>query len=87
MKMRNQFLELVHIYSVSDYDNGLSYDSHKKKWVKNIDYSGEYISSGFTCYSYKAAKRHLKKHSEIPCGEGFVLVSKYIGFDRKLIKK
>ena len=38
-------------------------------------------------HSLRAAKRHLRKHSEIPKGTVFRLISQYVGFDIYLIKK
>ncbi len=38
-------------------------------------------------HSLRAAKRHLRKHSEIPKGTVFRLNSQYVGFDIYLIKK
>ena len=65
----------------------LCYDMFKKMWVPRPEYSGAWYPGWFPCRSYRAAKRHLRKHDEIPKGARFVLVSKYVGCDRVLIKK
>ena len=65
----------------------LCYDMPKKLWVPRDEYSGAWYPGCFPCRSYRAAKRHLKKHNEIPNGTRFRLVSKYVGGDRYLTKK
>lgn len=80
MRMENQFLFLLN-------DDGLYYDQSKKKWVIRGEYTGYWFPATFSCRSYKAAKRHLRKHSEIPFGTKFVLVSKFVGCDRTITKK
>ena len=92
MKMENQFWFLEYH---RDYDKPfevfaeeeLCYDQNKKKWVKRKEYTGYWWPATFPCRSYRAAKRHLKKHDEIPKGTKFKLVSQFVGFDRWLIKK
>lgn len=95
MKMENQFWFLQY-----DIDTGIKscdyktfknavelyYDHNKKMWVKRKEYSGSWYPASFPCCSYRAAKRHLRKHNEIPKGTRFRLVSKYVGYDRFLIK-
>lgn len=89
MKMQNQFWFLEHdIYKDDDWqEKELYYDPDKKKWVKREEYTGNWWPATFSCCSYKAAIRHLKKHNEIPKGTRFRLVSKFVGFDRWLTKK
>lgn len=89
MKMENQFWYLEHEYE--DRRNQLYYCHETKKWLTSED---EYMNNGgswfpatFPCRSYRAAKRHLRKHNEIPSGAKFRLVSRFIGFDRYLVKK
>ena len=53
--------------------------------VRNIWAVG--IQQHFLCGSYKAALRHLRKHDEIPKGTRFVLVSRFVGGDRVLVKR
>lgn len=65
----------------------LYYDPNKKKWVKRNEWTGYWYPASFPCHSLKAAKRHLKKHDEIPKGTRFRLVSRYIGCDIWLIKR
>lgn len=79
-----------------DYDNysiyimnnvELYYDYHKKLWVHKKEYTGSIFPAIFPCNSLKAAKRHLKKHDEIPKGTKFRLVSKFVDGDIYLYKK
>ena len=92
MKMENQFFGLE--YDI-DYDKPyeefveeeLYYDPNKKKWVKKKEYTSHWYPARFPCRSYRAAKRHLRKHDEIPKGTKFRLISWFVGFDRYLIKK
>lgn len=98
MKMENQFWFLEYDKS-NRYDGGyedyreykhnkeLHYDHNKKKWVKEAEYTGHCYPATFPCHSYRAAKKHLKKHNEIPKGTKFRLCSKFVGFDRYLIKR
>jgi len=66
----------------------LNYDYNKKCWCNLDDYTGHVFPSGIKCNSYKAALRHLRKHTEIPVGTHFVLVSRYVGQqNRHLVKK
>ena len=65
----------------------LCYDRNTKKWVKKADYARGRFPVTFPCSSYRAAKRHLRKHNEIPIGSRFILVSKWVGRDRYLTKK
>lgn len=94
MKMENGFWFLEH---ENEYDKEnetfkeyrereLYYDHTKKMWVKREEYTGSWYPATFPCRSYRAAKRHLRKHNEIPKGTKFRLYSKYVGFDRYLIK-
>ena len=98
MKMENQFWFLEYDYgneraeSLEDYleykhNIELHYDHNKKKWVTEKEYTGSWYPATFPCRSYRAAKRHLRKHNEIPQGTKFRLCSKFVGFDRYLIKK
>lgn len=98
MKMENQFwcLEYDVEANKKDYNYNyktfkneveLYYDPTKKLWVKRHDYTYGWYPASFPCRSYRAAKRHLMNHDEIPKGTKFRLVSRFIGFDRLLIKK
>lgn len=84
MKMEKQFWFLEHIEN-DDYPK-LHYDFSKHKWVKREEYTGCWFPGRFPCQSYRAAKRHLRKHTEIPKGTRFRLCSRFIGFDRILTK-
>lgn len=83
MKHENQFWFLT-----SDSPD-LLYDSTKKQWVseRKYKYSGSPWWGDFPCHSFRAAKRHLRKHNEIPKGTEFRLVGKFVGCDRYLIKR
>ena len=67
-------------------DKELYYDYNKKLWVHEQEYTSYWYPAIFPCHSLKAAKRHLRKHNEIPKGTKFRLVSKYIGYDLYLTK-
>lgn len=84
MKMNNQFWWVEHDYD--DPYKRLQYDLDKQKWVPEDEYTGEWFPGAFPCRSYKAAKRHLRKHTEIPKGTRFRLVSKFVRCDRYLTK-
>lgn len=81
-----RFLEHCEPYFVA-FHNELYYDLTKKKWVSYKEYTGDWYPASFPCRSLKAAKRHLRKHNEIPRGTRFVLVSRYIGYNIYLTKK
>lgn len=92
MKIENQFWCLEYDRNNNEsYDESVSkelyYDLDKKKWVNRKEYTGYWYPATFPCHSYRAAKRHLRKHDEIPKGTRFRLCSKFIGFDRYLTKK
>ena len=91
MKMENQFWFLEYDESNDESyeefrEKELYYDPNKKKWVNRKEYTGYWHPATFPCRSYRAAKRHLRKHNEIPKGTKFRLCSKFVGFDRYLIK-
>ena len=65
----------------------LQYDINQKKWVTRIKYTDSMYPGVFPCRSYRAARRHLKKHDEIPKGTRFRLVNTFVGCDRLLYKK
>lgn len=81
MKMENQF------WYLKSKNRELYFDLSKMKWVSKEEYTGSSYPAVFPCCSYHAAKRHLRKHNEIPIGTNFILVSSYVGFDRKLVKR
>lgn len=92
MKRNNQFWWLRFSNDNLDWEKDINqqmlfYDHEKKKWVTRKEYTGHFYPSTFPCRSYKAAKRHLRKHNEIPKGTKFVLASKWVGGDRCLVKK
>ena len=74
-------------YCTFKLEKELYYDHSKKLWVKRNEYTGSWYPADFPCRSLKAAKRHLRKHNEIPKGTKFRLVSGYIGFDLYLTKR
>lgn len=73
-------------------DINLWFDENDNKWktyeecIENLD-DNEFFSNYAYVFTYKAAKRHLRKHKEIPVGAKFLLSSLYIGQDRILTKK
>lgn len=80
MKMENQF------WFLRDESRNFYYNPDKKKWLERKEYTSCYYSSTFPCRSFRAAKRHLRNHEEIPKGTRFILVSSFVGCDRFLIK-
>lgn len=87
MKMNNQFYFLKYDTSSCNLGEELYYDENKKKWVTEKDFTGDIYPAAYSCRSYKAAKRHLRKHIEIPTGTRFRLISKWIGYDRYLTRR
>lgn len=86
MKMNNQFFCLSGIYD-KDCNKWLIYEEKTKLWkpVPEFDFwPGDY---NWHIHSFNAARRHLRKHDEIPKGTRFRLVSRFIGYDRILVKK
>ena len=73
-------------YGSNHGDKELYYDYNKNLWVHKQEYTGYWYPGTFPCRSLKAAKRHLRKHNEIPKGTKFRLVSMYVGFDLYLTK-
>ena len=89
MKIENQFwfLEEISWEENLNREERLYYDFNKKAWVKEDEYTGYWVPARFPCRSYRAARRHLRKHNEIPKGTKFRLCSSLIGgFDRYLVK-
>ena len=85
MKMRNQF-----VFLEPPIGSNLWNDRRDGKWkpweecVKGEDVAyGDFVGMR----SYKAAKRYMRKHDEIPKGMKFRLCSRWIGYDRELVKK
>jgi hypothetical protein len=85
-KFENQFWFLEYVMEDDNYDQCLYYDFTKKKWVRRKELTISWDPTEFPCRSYRAAKRHLRKHDEIPKGTKFRLVSPFVGYDRYLIK-
>lgn len=78
--------------SISTDDLSMYYCADTDKWYPDGKYpaniSGSYwMCSDKTVHSVKAAKRHLRKHNEIPKGTVFVLQSKYRGFPNVMLTK
>lgn len=81
MKLKNQF------WWLEEESRTFYYDNNKKMWVGKNEYTGNTYPATFPCGSFKSAKRHLRKHNELPKGIKFILVSQFVGMDRFLIKK
>lgn len=80
-------------FGLTPYNNiNLWFDENDNKWktyeecLEHLD-NNESFSNYAYVFTYKAAKRHLRKHKEIPVGTKFLLSSLYIGQDRILTKK
>ncbi len=92
MRMENQFWFLEFSDRKKDEtrrtyrERELYYDRNKDKWVPRKEYTGHIYPGCYPCGSYRAAKRHLRKHDEVPKGTKFRLISKYVGYDRYLMK-
>lgn len=73
-------------------DINLWFDENDNKWktyeecLEHLDNNVNFSNYAYV-FTYKAAKRHLRRHNEIPVGTKFLLSSLYIGQDRMLIKK
>ena len=95
MKMNHCFWWIEYDYAnrradESYYDftkRELHYDTQKKRWVKDVEYTGSCYPAVCVCQSYKAALRHVRKHQEIPKGSIMRVVSAYVGCDRYIVKK
>lgn len=85
--IKNQFLFLKYDTSNCNPEGELYYDRNKKKWVIEKDCTEDIYPAAYPCRSFKAAKRHLRKHNEIPKGTRFILISQWIGYDRYLTKR
>lgn len=75
-------------------DINLWFDESDNKWktykecLEHLDNNEAFSISNYAyVLTYKAAKRHLRKHKEIPVGTKFLLSSLYVGQDRILTKK
>lgn len=75
------------VYKQYKYEYSLYYDYDKRLWVHYLDYTGSIFPAIAPVHSLKAAKKHLKRHNEIPKGTVFRFVSKYVGCDIKLVKE
>lgn len=86
MKMNNQFIGIEQVYKDQPFDDWLWYECGSKTWKPTKDCNGWY-SNIYGIHSFKAARRYLRKHDEIPKGTRFRLVSRFVGYDRILVKK
>ena len=61
----------------------LYYDRENREWTTRENCRGliRVYPAAYPCTTLKAAKRHLRKHNEIPKGTKFKLVSMFIGQD------
>lgn len=86
MKMNNQFIGIEQVYKDQPFDDWLWHECESKTWKPTKDCHG-WHSNIYGIHSFKAARRHLRKHNEIPKGTRFRLVSRFVGYDRILVKK
>lgn len=87
MKMNNQFIGIEQVYDDQDFEDWLWYEYGTKTWKPVKDCDDWYSNNYHGIHSFKAARRHLRKHEEIPKGTLFRLVSRFVGYDRILVKK
>lgn len=87
MKMNNNFIGLEHLWEDHEWHDWLWYEHESKTWKPVEKCTGWRSSSNSGIHSFKAARRHLRKHDEIPKGTRFRLVSRFVGYDRILVKK
>lgn len=87
MKMNNNFIGLKQLLGNNEWHDWLWYEYESKTWKPVAKCSGWRSSSNCSIHSFKAARRHLRKHDEIPKGTRFRLVSRFVGHDRILVKK
>ena len=86
MKMNNQFIGIEQVYEDQDFEDWLWHESGTNLW-KPVKNCCGWHSNIHGVHSFKAARRHLRKHNEIPKGTKFLLVSRFVGYDRILVKK
>ena len=55
----------------------------EKKWVdyKEVKDDEIYSSTMTSCRSFKAFKRHLRKHPELKAADEVIFVSQFVGYD------
>ena len=80
MKMNNQF------FGITPLHGDLWYCEELKEWRNTQDAEAPF-SNYVHVLSFKAARRHIRKHKEIPDGTKFLLASRWVGYDRVLVKK
>lgn len=76
-----------HSVNTEIIENYITIITKRCGYIHRAEYTNNWYPADFPCYSYKAAIRHLRKHDEIPKGTRFLLVSRFVGCDRVLIKR
>ena len=80
--LRSRFFHMTH------FNGDLWYSDELRRWgsFEEFEALGVSYSSGRMCRSFKAFKRHLRKHPELLACEEIVLVSRYVGYDIRAIR-
>jgi hypothetical protein len=64
---------------VTNYYGDLWWSHEHKKWLPLFEVGNEGASNFADCRSFKAFKKHLKRHPELKEADFVVLVSRFIG--------
>ena len=64
-------------YAITTYGSNCWFNPDLNKWVDTTTFGG---STHYHCKTFKAFKRHLRKHPELN-NQTVILVSKFIGYD------
>jgi predicted metalloendopeptidase len=77
----SRFMWITHFDSSVD----LWWAEDLRKWTstEEIQDTNSLASNGVRCRSFKAFKRHLRKHPELQQLDEVILVSRYIGYNIK----
>ncbi len=78
--MNNQFVGITPLCT------DLWYCDDLKEW-RNMREAEPPFGNYVFVRSFNAARRHIRKHNEIPVGTRFLLSSRWVGYDRILVKK
>lgn len=75
--LRSRFIGIIHFAN-----NDLWWADKQKKWLNPAEMDDdEYYGNTAPCDSFKAFKRHLRKHPELRKLDEVVLVSRFKGYD------
>lgn len=77
--LSSRFLWITHF----DHTVDMWWAEDLRKWTstEEIEDTNSWASNGCLCHSFKAFKRHLRKHPELRQLDEVILVSRYRGYD------